>query len=167
MAHNLTGELVFMVVLYLAVHVILDDLPVLVRNKSAVLIAHTTHHHGRFLTAVLVADSQLHVGRIVGRRTCHCSQRFCRWVSSLWLLRMLRCRRSLINPMTLTIVSQGFLVPDALQILYVNSLYRPVTHVHNGTAILKKSLNNSLLACGQNNLLTGCKSHCTLRLIYL
>ena len=77
-AHNLINEFVFMVVLYLAVHEILDDVSVCVGNKTAVLIAHTSHHHCRFLAAVLVADSQLHVGCIVGWRTCHTS--VCLWL---------------------------------------------------------------------------------------
>ena len=78
MAHNLINEFVFMVVLYLAIHEILDDVSVCVGNKTAVLIAHTSHHHCRFLAAVLVADSQLHVGCIVGWSTCHTS--VCLWL---------------------------------------------------------------------------------------
>ena len=73
MAHHFINEFVFMVVLYLTVHEILDDVSVCVGNKTAVLIAHTSHHHCRFLNAVLVADSQLHVGCVVGWRTCHTS----------------------------------------------------------------------------------------------
>jgi len=78
MAHNLINEFVFMVVLYLTVHEILDDVSVCIGNKTTILIAHTSHHHCRFLAAVLVADSQLHVGCIVGWSTCHTS--VCLWL---------------------------------------------------------------------------------------
>ena len=111
MANNLVNELVFMVVFHFSVHEILDDVSVCIGNKTTILIAHTSHHHCRFLAAVLVADSQLHVGCIVGWSTCHNTTCSC-----LRLFRVLRWHRSFINTVPLTIVCCCFLVSDALQL---------------------------------------------------
>ena len=115
MAHNLAGELGFILTMNIAVHQILNKISICIRNiiHPPVLMdsTHTSHHHCRFLTAVLVADSQLHVGCIVGWSTCHNTTCSC-----LRLFRVLRWHRSFINSMTLTVVCHCFLVSDALQL---------------------------------------------------
>src|SRR5574344_1661514 len=112
-ADNLIIELVDAVVLDLTVHHIFDDVAMRIRNKVAVLIAHTCHHHCRLLAAVLITDSQLQSVVVISGKS-----RYLSVVGLLWccLGCWLRWCWFLYDAMTLTIICHCLLVCDTLQL---------------------------------------------------